>query len=99
MSRIEKVDIKMPSFPLFGILAIVLTVLNLTGHIDISWWWVVAAFFGPLLIYVAVMLGFGVVGLSVVGLAFIGAFILDTINNIYRKFRRRRVMKSGRTRY
>lgn len=94
MSR--EVNIKLPSFPLFGVLAVVLTVLNLTGHIDISWWWVVAAFFAPLLLYAGLLSAVAAIGLVSAAVLFLGAFLLDFFNNIHRKLRKHR---AGRTRY
>lgn len=65
MSR--EVNIKLPSFPLFGVLAVVLTVLNLTGHIDISWWWIVATFFAPIIIIVGFLLAIGILTVVTMG--------------------------------
>ena len=88
MSR--EVDIKLPSFPIFGVLTIVLIVLKLVEVIDISWWWIVASFFAPLIIYVGVFLGLGALALAAVGIAFVGALILDGFEKLHRMNRRRK---------
>ena len=50
-----------------GLLAIVFIALKLTGHIDWSWWWVLAPIWGPLAI-VAVVWLFCVIGIAVIEL-------------------------------
>jgi hypothetical protein len=40
-----------------GLLGVVFVVLKLTGVISWSWWWVTAPFWGPLLLWVTIMLG------------------------------------------
>lgn len=50
----EKVVIN--RFPFFAILALIFITLKLTGHIEWSWWWVLAPIWGPLAI-ISVILG------------------------------------------
>ena len=52
----KKVEVNI-NFPVFWVLAAVLTVFNLAGVISISWWWIVATVFAPILI----LLGLGVI--------------------------------------
>lgn len=42
------------SFPIFGILGLIFITLKLTGHITWSWWWVLAPFWAPFAILLAV---------------------------------------------
>lgn len=39
-----------------GLLGVAFVVLKLTGHIDWSWWWVLAPFWVPVALVVAVLL-------------------------------------------
>ena len=39
-----------------GLLGVAFVVLKLTGHIDWSWWWVLAPFWVPVALVVAVVL-------------------------------------------
>lgn len=52
------------SFPLLGLLGIVFITLKLTDHIDWSWWWVLAPFWGPFALLAAVLF---ISGLIVLG--------------------------------
>lgn len=54
-----------PSIGFFGLLTILFIGLKLTGHIDWSWFWVLAPLFFPLAIV-----------LSVLGVVVVGAFVL-----------------------
>lgn len=40
----------------FGLLAIVFITLKLTGHIDWSWWWVLAPLWGPVALVLSMVL-------------------------------------------
>ncbi|MGE0714802.1 MAG: hypothetical protein AB7P02_05115 [Alphaproteobacteria bacterium] len=40
-----------------GLLGVAFVVLKLTGHIDWSWWWVTAPFWGPLAFIAAIVIG------------------------------------------
>lgn len=42
------------NFPIFSLATLVLAILKLTSVIHISWWWIVACFFAPWLIALAV---------------------------------------------
>lgn len=42
------------AFPIFGILGLIFVTLKLTDHIDWSWWWVTAPFWGPFAIIIPV---------------------------------------------
>lgn len=41
-----------------GLLGVAFVVLKLTGHIDWSWWWVTAPFWGGLVLVLAALVGF-----------------------------------------
>lgn len=47
-----------------GLLGVAFVVLKLTGHIDWSWWWVLAPFWVPVALVVAVLLVAGAVALA-----------------------------------
>lgn len=59
----------------FGLLTIVLIALKLTNLIQISWWVIVAVFFAPILILIAISIAVAIF----FGFVYIGAFILDFI--------------------
>lgn len=42
---------------LFGLLGLLFIALKLTGHIDWSWWWVLAPFWAPFAIAGAIFVG------------------------------------------
>lgn len=42
------------SFPILGILGLIFITLKLTGHITWSWWWVLAPFWIPFAVVIAV---------------------------------------------
>lgn len=44
------------TFPIFSILGVLFIGLKLTGFIDWSWWWVLAPFWGPFALLIAVVL-------------------------------------------
>ena len=41
----------------FGLLALLFIALKLMGHIDWSWWWVLAPLWGPLAFFAMLVLG------------------------------------------
>lgn len=41
-------------FPILGILGLIFITLKLTGHIAWSWWWVLAPFWIPFVLIVAI---------------------------------------------
>jgi hypothetical protein len=43
------------TFPILGVLGLIFITLKLTGHIDWSWWWVTAPFWGPLVLIAALL--------------------------------------------
>lgn len=45
------------SFPIAGLLGIAFIILKLTGYIAWSWWWVLAPFWAPLAIFLALAAG------------------------------------------
>lgn len=47
-----------------GVLGVVFVVLKLTGHIDWSWWWVTAPFWGPFAFVLAI---FTIIAVCVLG--------------------------------
>lgn len=42
--------------PIFPILGLIFVTLKLTDHIDWSWWWVTAPFWGPAAVVVGLLL-------------------------------------------
>ena len=40
----------------FGLLTLIFITLKLTGYIDWSWWWVLAPFWGPIVLVIAILL-------------------------------------------
>jgi Transmembrane Fragile-X-F protein len=48
-----------------GLLGVAFVVLKLTGHIDWSWWWVTAPFWGGLALVLTLFLVIGIVWLVV----------------------------------
>lgn len=42
------------SFPILGILGLIFITLKLTGHITWSWWWVLAPFWAPFAVIIAI---------------------------------------------
>ena len=53
MSESKNVSV---NFPIFGILGLIFITLKLTGHITWSWMWVLAPFWIPLAIAIAIFL-------------------------------------------
>jgi hypothetical protein len=65
------------SFSFFGVLTLLLIFLKLTGQASIGWLWIVASFFGPILVVFTIV---GVVMLSaIIGgvVIFGGACLID----------------------
>ena len=54
-----------PIFPILGVLGLIFITLKLCGVISWSWWWVLAPFWGPFALIIAVLL----FSLIVIGLA------------------------------
>ena len=62
----------MPSISTTGLLGILFVGLKLTGHINWPWIWVLAPFWVPLAILLAI--------LGVLGLILLAAYIIDSVN-------------------
>lgn len=52
-------DSKSGGIGVFGLLGVVFVTLKLCKVIDWSWWWVTAPFWGPLALFLAILLIFG----------------------------------------
>ena len=48
-----------------GLLALVFITLKLTGHIDWSWWWVLAPLWGGVALFLLILLGVAVAYVAV----------------------------------
>ena len=57
------------SIGIFSLLGVLFVGLKLTGHIDWSWWWVTAPFWGPVAIFLAVIIPILIFGFVVSKLA------------------------------
>lgn len=53
------------SLPIAGILGCIFVTLKLTGYIAWSWWWVLAPFWAPLALFLAILGGIGLCWLAV----------------------------------
>lgn len=75
-----------PSFPIAGVLGVAFIVLKLTGVITWSWWWVLAPFWGPLVIVLALVAVFWIIA----GAALTVATLLDKrdVKRVVRRPRR-----------
>jgi len=65
-------SVSMPSISTTGLLGILFVGLKLTGHINWPWIWVLAPFWVPLAILLAI--------LGVLGLILLAAYIIDSVN-------------------
>lgn len=53
------------SYPIASLLGIAFVILKLTGYIAWSWWWVLAPFWAPLALFLALLGGVGLCWLAV----------------------------------
>ena len=50
----------------FGLLGVLFIGLKLTGYIDWSWWWVLAPVWGPVALFLAIIVAIAPIALGVV---------------------------------
>lgn len=62
------------SLNILSVLGIAFIILKLTGHIAWSWWWVLAPFWGPTALFLAIVAGVLLCGLAVLVVTTVAMF-------------------------